>query len=314
MSAAAEPGSRSAGERQRAAGWGADRRPRMMRRTSPTAPPVSGSTWGYYIALVLFAAIVLLPFYWLVRSALASDAQLFSLPLVYLPRPTLDNFAQLLQQTPLERYLVNSLVFALGTTLVALVSGLLAAYGIVRLNVRGKSLVLWGLVLSMALPPIATVLPLYEVLRTLGMLDTLAGLTVVMGSALVPFTVWVFVAYLQTVPAELEEAARIDGAGLAGVFRHVVIPLMMPVLVTMFLINFIVAWNELLYPLAFSASPSSKTMSVAITEVFQNRNPYGRPWNLISALGLVMVVPVMVMVAFGQRRITSGLTRGGVEG
>jgi ABC-type glycerol-3-phosphate transport system permease component len=165
----------------------------------------------------------------------------------------------------------------------------------------------------MALPPVATILPLYEVLRGLGLLDSLIGLTVIMGSALVPFSVWVLVAYLQTIPQELEEAARIDGANLLEVLRHVVIPLAKPVLITLFLINFIVAWNELLYPLAFTATESSKTMSVAITEVFQARNPFGRPWHLISALGIVMVVPVMIMVVLGQRRIISGLTAGGVE-
>lgn len=285
----------------------------MGRARTPTGPTVAG-LWGYWAGLVLFAVIVLLPFYWLVRSALAPQSQLFALPLVYLPTPTLENFRQLLDQTPIDRYAINSVVFAAGTALLAVLSALMAAYAIVRLRVRGKSVVLWALVLSIGLPPIATVLPLYEVLRTLNMLDSLSGLILIMGSWLTPFTVWVFVAYLQTVPIELEEAARIDGASIVGVFRYVVIPMMMPALVTMAMINFIVAWNELLFPLAFSSSVDSKTMSVAITEIFQQRNPFGRPWNLISALGVVMVVPVMIMVAFGQRRITSGLTRGGVEG
>ena len=270
--------------------------------------------WRYQAGLLVFAAVVLMPFYWLVRSSLAEEQQLFSLPLVYLPRPTLESFRQLSEQIPLLRYIVNSLVFAAGTTLVSLASSLPAAWAIVRLQVRGRSVVLWALVLSMALPPIATILPLYEVLRALRLLDTLPGLILVMSSALIPFTVWVLVAYLQAIPRDLDEAAVIDGANLFQLLRYIVIPLAMPALVTMGLINFIVAWNELLYPLAFSATESSKTMSVAITEIFQARNPYGRPWNLISTLGVVMVVPVMAMVALGQRRITSGLTRGGVVG
>ena len=272
-----------------------------------------GRQWWYAAAVAIFAVVILLPTYWLVRSSLANQQQLFELPLVYAPTLTLANLRELFIQTPLERYALNSVVFSTATSLLALAAGLLAAWAIVRLRVRGKSVVLWGLVLSMALPPVATILPLYEVLRGLGLLDSLIGLTVIMGSALVPFSVWVLVAYLQTIPQELEEAARIDGANLLKVLRHVVIPLAKPVLITLFLINFIVAWNELLYPLAFTATESSKTMSVAITEVFQARNPFGRPWHLISALGIIMVVPVMIMVVFGQRRIISGLTAGGVE-
>jgi ABC-type glycerol-3-phosphate transport system permease component len=120
----------------------------------------------------------------------------------------------------------------------------------------------------MALPEVETIVPLYRILRNLHLLDTLAGLTSVLSSTLTPFTVWVLISFIKQVPYEVEEVAIIDGASLPQVFWHILLPVTRPGLVTMGLINFINAWNNLLYPLSFTTSPSSKTLSVAITEVF----------------------------------------------
>ena len=112
---------------------------------------------------------------------------------------------------------------------------------------------------------------------------------------------------------EIEEAAIIDGASLPQIIRHILFPVSAPALATMAVINFINAWNNLLYPLAFSSTPQSKTLSVAITEIFQAREPWGRPWNLVSALGVLMVIPVIMLVLFSQKAIVQGLTRGAVK-
>jgi ABC-type glycerol-3-phosphate transport system permease component len=268
---------------------------------------------GIYVGALLFCAIVLLPLYWMVRSAFASAADLNKLPTVYFPTPTLKNFATLIEQVPFFEYVRNSLVFSLSTTLLTLLVSFLAAYAFARITFPGSGLLLWALVLSMALPDVGTIVPLYRVLSSLRLLDTISGLTLVLSSALAPFTVWVLVSFIRQVPYEIEEAAIIDGASLPQIFLKVLLPVTLPGLVTMGLINFVNAWNNLLYPLSFSVSPHAKTLSVAITEVFAGYSPWGKPWELIMAVGVAMVVPIVLMVLASQRAIVSGLTRGAIK-
>jgi ABC-type glycerol-3-phosphate transport system permease component len=268
---------------------------------------------GVYVAFAAFVVIIGVPFYWLVKSALSHRDDLFRLPPVYLPEPTLANFSTLADQVPFTTYVKNSLVFSVGTTLATVVVSFLAAYAFARLEVRGKDILLWLLVLSMALPQIATIIPLYQTLRDLSLLNSVFGLTLVMSSLLAPFTVWILTAFIKQVPMEIEEAARMDGAGLPRIIWSVLVPLTLPAIATVVVINFVNAWNELLYPLAFSATQDSKTLSVAITEIFQAREPWGRPWNLVSALGVTMIVPIIVLVLVSQKAIVRGLTRGAIK-
>jgi ABC-type glycerol-3-phosphate transport system permease component len=266
-----------------------------------------------YLSFLLFALIVLLPVYWLLRSSFAMPADLIKTPLVYFPAPTLRNFQTLIEQVPFFEYVRNSLVFALGTTLVSLIASFLAAYAFARIQFPGSGIILWILLISMALPDVGTIVPLYRILNSLKLLDTITGLTLVLGSTLTPFTVWVLVSFIKQVPYEIEEAAIIDGASMLQIFWRILLPVTAPGLVTMGMINFINAWNNLLYPLSFSTSPSAKTLSVAITEIYAGYSPYGKPWELISAVGVTMVIPVVILIVFSQRAIVSGLTRGALN-
>ncbi|MCS7259178.1 MAG: carbohydrate ABC transporter permease [Anaerolineae bacterium] len=271
------------------------------------------SSSAVYVSFLFFTFIVLLPVYWMVRSSLAPAADLIKIPLVYFPTPTLRNFITLVEQVPFLDYVRNSLVFALATTLVTLVVSFLAAYAFARIRFPGSSIIMWTLVLSMALPDVGTIVPLYRILSSLRLLDTIAGITLVLSSALAPFTVWVLVSFIKQVPYEIEEAAIIDGASLWQIFGRILVPVTKPALVTMGLINFINAWNNLLYPLSFTTSPSSKTLSVSITEVFAGYSPWGKPWELIMAVGVTMTVPMVILVLFSQRAIVRGLTGGAIK-
>jgi ABC-type glycerol-3-phosphate transport system permease component len=189
----------------------------------------------------------------------------------------------------------------------------LAAYAFARFEMPGRNILLWLFVLTMALPEIATIIPLYRIMSRAHLLDTITGLVLVMASVLTPFTVWVLVAFIQQVPYEIEEAAIIDGANLPQRLIRIVIPLTRPAIVTMLVINFINGWNNLLYPLVFSATDRSKTLSVAITEIYQVAGPWGPPWELISALGVTIVIPSIILVLISQRAIVRGLTRGAIK-
>jgi ABC-type glycerol-3-phosphate transport system permease component len=266
-----------------------------------------------YICFILFTVIVLVPIYWMLRSAFSTGTDLFKVPLIYFPTPTLKNFQTLMAQVPFFQYVRNSLAFAVSTTFVTLIVSFMAAYAFARIQFPGSGVVLWILLLTMALPDVGTIVPLYRILKDLRLLDKIGGITLVLSSTLTPFTVWVLISFIKQVPYEIEEAAIIDGASLPEVFWHILVPVMAPGLVTMGLINFINAWNNLLYPLSFTTSPTSKTLSVAVTEVFAGYSPYGRPWELIMAVGATMVIPIVILVLFSQRAIVRGLTGGAIK-
>jgi ABC-type glycerol-3-phosphate transport system permease component len=268
---------------------------------------------GTYIAFALFTFIVLLPIYWMVRSAFAAAPDLIKTPPIYFPSPTLKNIQTLMTQVPFFQYTRNSLVFALGTTLATLVVSFLAAYAFARIQFPGSGIVLWILLLTMALPDVGTIVPLYQVLKNLHLIDTIGGITLVLSSTLTPFTVWVLISFIKQVPYEIEEAAIIDGASLLQIFWYILVPVTMPGIVTMGLINFINAWNNLLYPLSFTTSPSSKTLSVSITEIYSGYSPYGKPWELIMTVGVVMTIPIVILVIFSQRAIVRGLVGGAIK-
>jgi ABC-type glycerol-3-phosphate transport system permease component len=279
-------------------------------RSWPRRSPAEAVPWGLHALVALFTFIVLVPFYWMLKSALSRPDDVFTVPPQYLTTPTLENFGRLAEQVPIIRYFANSVVFATATTLVTLAASFMAAYAIARFDVPGRNVLLLALVISTALPEIVTIIPLYQVLRDLRLLDSLVGLTFIMSSVLAPFTVWVLVAFIRQVPYEIEEAAIIDGARLPEIIWRIVLPMTAPALATMTVINFVNAWNNLLYPLAFSSSLQSKTLSVAITEIFQARSPFGRPWELISSLGITMMIPVVILAVVSQRAIVRGLTAG----
>lgn len=268
---------------------------------------------GTYISFAVFTFIVLLPIYWMLRSAFSQASDLIKVPPIYFPGPTLKNFQTLIGEVPFWQYTLNSLIFALSTTLLTLIVGFIAAYAFARIQFPGSQVILWILLLTMALPDVGTIVPLYQILKNLHLIDTISGITLVMSSTLAPFTVWVFISFIKQVPYEIEEAAIIDGASLPQILWHILLPVSMPGLVTMGLINFINAWNNLLYPLSFNTSPTSKTLSVAITEIYGGYSPYGKPWELIMAVGAAMTIPIVILIIFSQRAIVRGLTGGAIK-
>lgn len=285
----------------------------MVNRSKAVLFPINWKLLVTYTSFVLYSLIIIIPIYWMTRSSFSSATDLIKLPIIYFPTPTLKNFQILINQIPFLQYVGNSLMFAISTTLATLLVSFLAAYAFARIHFPGSSLLLWVLLLTMALPEVGTIVPLYRILKDLQLLDTIAGLTLVLSSTLTPFTVWVLISFIKQIPYEVEEAAIIDGASLLQIFWHILRPVTMPGLVTMGLINFINAWNNLLYPLSFSTSPTSKTLSVAITEVFAGYSPYGKPWELIMTVGVTMTIPVVILVIISQKAIVRGLTGGAIK-
>ncbi len=266
-----------------------------------------------YAAFAVFAVVVLFPFYYIVISSLTPRYEIFQIPPRYFPETlTLENYPNMIRVIPFWEYYVNSLIFAGGSTLVSVFASAMAGYGLARLKFPGSNAVFLGLVLSIALPQVALLVPMYELFQTFGLNRTYQGLIILMSSLITPFTVWIMVSFVHQIPAEMEEAGYIDGANMFQVITRIVLPAMRPAIATMLIINFIISWNELLYPLVF-ASRNTKTLSVGLVSLGRDAMGASRPWDLMSAMSVLMVIPVIILVIFGQRAIVSGLTRGAVK-
>ncbi len=269
----------------------------------------------FFLIVIAFLFTIIFPFYWIMLSSFTPKYELFTVPPRYwFSTFTLENYQTLANSIPLLRYFINSLLFAAGSSFVSVAAAFLASYALARLQFRGANFIFIAFVMSIALPQVGGLVPLFEVFKTTNLINTYHGLVILMSSLVLPFTVWILVPFLRQIPYEIEEAAIIDGARLPQLFWFIILPIMRPALATMAIINFIIAWNELVYPLVFATSGMNKTLSVGLVELaVQPTAGGGRPWDLLSALSMVMIVPVLFLVLLFQRMIVSGLTRGAVK-
>ncbi|NPV52575.1 MAG: carbohydrate ABC transporter permease [Firmicutes bacterium] len=262
------------------------------------------------VAIFGFLFTDLVPVYWIALSAFTPRGELFADKFRYLPlHVSIENFRLVFESIPYGRYFLNSLIVCFSSTLIVSIVSFLASYPFARLRFRGRDFVFMLFLASMMLPPMSTVIPLFKLFRDFGLLNTLGGLILVYSSALLPFTIWIFTSFFRQVPAELEDAARIDGAGFGHILLQIVAPLMRPILSSMFIINFISAWNELVWPLIFCTRTDAKLLTVGLTEAATTQSFY-TPWENISAMAVMMIVPVTVLVLVFQRQIMAGLMSG----
>jgi ABC-type glycerol-3-phosphate transport system permease component len=270
----------------------------------------------FYGLVVVFVLIVLLPIYYIFLTAFVSGPRLFTQPLTYFPTNlSFERFSIVLESLPLWRYLFNTVFLAVSSALIALLICLLAAYAIARLDFPGANLVLIGLLASSMLPPFTTVIPLFQMYQSLKLMNTLHGLLILYVSGMLPVTTWVFVSFIRQIPGEIEDAARVDGAELWQLLRHITIPLLRPGMVTMFLINFIAGWNEFFTPLIFSRGVESKVITMALTEAqsIGSSTQFYQNWGNMSAVAILATVPVFLLTLFFQRQITDGISSGAIK-
>lgn len=267
-----------------------------------------------YGGFVLFAVFICAPFYYIAMSSFTPKNELFTIPPTYWPTHfTLDNYRNMVDSVPFLQYLRNSLIFAIGSAVVSVTASAMAAYALARIRFPGSNIVYMLLIMSAALPQIAVLVPMFETFQQFKLINTHQGLILLMSSLVLPFTILILVSFVMQVPPEIEEAALIDGANIVQVLMRIVLPLIMPAISTMTVINFIIGWNELLYPLVFAQRDTTKTLSVAMVELSSDASTYTRPWDMLSALSVFMVVPVLLLVLVAKRMIIAGLSRGAVK-
>ncbi|WP_024547809.1 carbohydrate ABC transporter permease [Siccibacter turicensis] len=265
-----------------------------------------------YTGALLASLFCLFPFYYAVLSSLRSGQELFT-PVWYPTGWHWDNYVVALMDNGIARSLLNSFLVAGITVGLCLLVSITAAFALARVNFRGRRFLLFTILCVSMFPQVAVLTGMFELVRFLGLYDSLGALIVSYTTFSLPFTVWVLTTFIKTIPVELEEAAIVDGAKTGTIIRRVFAPVLAPALATTGLLAFIGAWNEFMFALTFIISSAKRTVPVAIS-LFSGASSFELPWGSIMAASVIVTLPIIVLVLIFQKRIVSGLTSGAIKG
>jgi len=277
----------------------------------------------FLLVLLFFLGSILFPFYWMVSSSFKSYVEIGGRRPVYIPaalRP--DAFQELFDPNhpSFQNFganIVNSVLVAVPTALIAVILSTLGAYAIARLKFRGKDVLLNSILLIYLFPGILLIIPLFAMVARIGSMvgfdvqDNLGVLVFTYLAQTLPVALYMLANYFRTIPAEIEQAALIDGCSRASVIWRVTLPLAIPALVSVAIYTFMIAWNEFLYALVFLNSRDMFTMPIKINTIFNDPSP--RP-HVVMAASTIMTLPVVILFLGLERFLEEGLTAGGVKG
>jgi len=263
--------------------------------------------FALYTLVIVSAVVSFFPIVWLILTSLKTTAGIYAWPPQYLPDPlTFKNYITIITQSPeLLLYVVNSFIVGIGVTALTLSVGGLAAYALSRLGLRYAGLIMLGILAVSMFPPIALLPAMFRTFLQLGLINTYAGLIIAHTGLFLPIAVWMLASYFQSMPKEIEEAARLDGMGFARIFLTVVVPLSWPGFVATGLIVFIFSWNEFPLALVLMTQNAMRTAPVGISLY---PGEYAFPWETISTATVLAIVPILVVTAIFQKQIVGGLT------
>jgi multiple sugar transport system permease protein len=267
------------------------------------------TTW---IAAIVVAVNGFFPALWILFTSLKTEAELMRLPITIWPSaPTLANYARVFTDQPILLFLWNSLAVAVLSTILCVFVSALAAYALVRLKLPAPNLILSVLLAVAMFPLISLMVPLFQVMRDLSLLNTWWALVFPYAVLSMPVCTLVLISFFQDIPHDLENAAMIDGCTRIGALWHVVVPLAAPGVFTAGILAFVNAWDEFLLALTLSPRVASRTLPVGIT-LYQGE--FSFPWPIISAALIIAIVPICILIAVFQDRVVGGLTQGGMKG
>jgi multiple sugar transport system permease protein len=290
-----------------------------------------------FTASILFLAYVLAPVAWLVSSSFQNEREIVSRPPHWIPNaPTAQNFAaiftaggkQITYETRragdpatggyipstarnLLPAFANSLIVGIAVVLLNLAVGVPAAYAMAKIRFRGRQASIYAILATRVIPDIALVVPFFLFIRNLGLLDTLWSLIITYLAVTVPFSVFILVNYFESVPDELDKAARVDGCSRWQTMTRVYVPLAAPSLVAVGLFAFLASWNEFLLALMFTQTPKSQTLPIIVASFTSD---FTISFSFINAAGVLAIVPPIALAVMFERYIVSGLTAGAVKG
>ena len=265
---------------------------------------------AHYSALVLLAIACVAPIVLMFATSLKVQTQIFTNSINFFFTPTLENYRDVLGEGSFTRYLTNSLIVGVVSTVITLVLGCMAAYGLARFRFAGRKAIAYTTLLLRTVPLAVLAVPVFMLWSRAGLINSLPGLILLYVAVNLPFTIWLLYGFVLQVPPELEEAAAIDGCGPIQVFYKVVLPLIKPGLAAAAIFTFRIAWNEFILALVLT-DRATRTLPVAaslyITDI-------GVDWGKIMALGSLIAVPPLIFTFIAARQIITGLTAGAVKG
>lgn len=265
--------------------------------------------YGLGMFFVLFST---LPLLWGISTALKIPSEVYAFPPTWIPKTlTFDNFLSVVQNQNLIRAFFNTLIIASGTTIVALIVGVLGGYGFARYKFPGRNTLLWAVLFTKLFPRVVVIVPFFVTLRNLQMMNTYQGLILVYLMVTFPVAIWLLKGFFDKIPVEIEEAAVIDGCNLPQLLWHVIIPMSRPAMVAVAMYSFILAWNEFLFALVFTNGLERRPLSIALA-FFIDEN--GIRWGELMAASVVMSLPAIIVFTFAQKLLVRGLSDGAVKG
>ena len=277
----------------------------MIRRS----PYLDGARW----ALVLVALVmVVFPFYWMVNTSLKPASEIFLSPPAFISSNwSLDAYVTVLTERQFARYFLNSLVVTLGTTLLSVTLAAFAAYGFTRFFPRGATPFIVFLLFTKMLPETLLIIPYFQLMSSLGLLNSYFALILAYSSFALPFSVWMLIGFFRSIPRDIDEAAKIDGASYLQTFFLVILPLARPGLVAVALFTFLIAWNSYLWALVLTTDASMHVLSVGVANMV---GEYRVQWNELMAAAVIAAVPVMLLFSFLEKHLVNAITSGAVKG
>ena len=272
--------------------------------------------WVRILGILFIVLWSLVPLYWALNTSLQTDAQISAKPAHYLPpTPTLSNYHKLLAgagEVPetIRRSTLNIFIECGAATIVTVVLATLAAYAFARMTFRGRNLLFYAVLATMAFPAYTTLIPLYRIMSLFGLVNTYTGIVLVYVSGFLPLATWILYSYMTSLPIAVEEAGQVDGASRMQVLWRIVLPLAWPGIVSTAIITFLFAWAQFLFPLVLSSDLSTQPLTVAIAAL-QGRHVV--PFGLLNAAGVLALAVPSVIVMTLNRYIVSGLLSGSVK-
>lgn len=265
-----------------------------------------------YIVGLFFVIFSAFPLLWGISTSLKNKNEIYAFPPVWIPDEiTFKNYISILNNGTLFNSFLNTLIVALSTTMIALVVGVLGAYGFSRYRFPGRNTLLWSILFTKLFPRVVVIVPFFVTLRNLELINTYPGLILVYLMALFPVAIWLIKGFFDNIPKEIEEAAIIDGCSIPQLLWYVIIPISKPALVAVAMYSFIIAWNEFLFALVFTSGLSRRPLSVALAFFIDD---VGIQWGELMAASVIMSIPAVLVFTFSQKLLVRGLSDGAVKG
>jgi multiple sugar transport system permease protein len=263
-----------------------------------------------YAALVLAAAALLLPFYWMVVASLKTNNDVFTVPIKWLPDPVVwRNYADIWQRSDMTTWLRNTLLLSVVVTTLQVLTGSFAAYGFARVRFPGRNLLFLAYVGTLAVPWQSYMIPQFILMSKLQLSNTLWSIVAI--QAFGAFGVFLMKQFYETIPEELSESARVDGLSEFGIYRRIMLPLARPALASLALITFVTTWNDYVGPLIYLRSPELRTIQLGLNTFISQ---YNAEHALIMTGSVLSVLPVAVIFLLGQRYFVEGIATTGLKG